>query len=127
LRLSDPNVGTRFAEELSQGIPSPDVMSELAYGYGLIGRREDAMRMFSQIENMAVELHVGAASWAMACLGIGNEARALDFLLKAGDVTRGGEGYLALTFMVGNAFSDPVLEQQAFVEARRSLGLRSDL
>jgi len=117
----------RFAEELSQGIPSADVLSELTYGYGLIGRREDAMRMFSQIESMASEFHVGAASWAMAYLGIGDEERALEFLLAASDVTRGGEGYVALTFMAGNAFSDPVLEQRAFVAARRSLGWREDL
>jgi TolB-like protein len=116
----------RFAEELSQGIPSPDVMSQLTYGYGLIGRHEDALRMFSQIESLASEFHVGSASWALAFLGIGDEERALDSLLEASDVTRGGEGYLALTFLAGNAFSDPVLEQREFVEARTSLGLRSE-
>jgi tetratricopeptide (TPR) repeat protein len=117
----------RFAEELSQGIPSPDVMSQLAYGYGLIGRHEDAMRMFSQIESMATEFHVGAASWAMACLGIGDEEQALDYLVAASDATRGGEGYLALTYLVGNAFSDPVLEQRTFVEARRRLNWSDNL
>jgi tetratricopeptide (TPR) repeat protein len=114
----------RFAEELSRGIPSADVMSNLAYGYGLIGRHEDAMRMFSQIESMASEFHVGAASWAMAYLGIGDEELALEFLLAASDVTHGGEGYMALTFLAGNAFSDPVLEQRKFAEARGRLGLR---
>jgi TolB-like protein len=117
----------RFAEELSRGIPSADVMSELAYGYGLIGQREDAMRMFKQIENMASGFHVGAASWTLAYLGIGDEDRALDFLMTASDTTQGGEGYLALTFLLGNAFSDPVLDQQKFVEARRSVGYRNDL
>ena|GEM_PF-515856 len=117
----------RFAEGLSQGIPSADVMSQLSYGYGRIGRHDDAMRVFSGIESMASGFHVGAASWALAYLGIGDQKRALDFLLMASDVTRGGEGYLALTFLAGNAFSDPVLEQQPFVEARRSLGLREDL
>ena len=53
--------------------------------------------------------------------------RALEFLLMASDVTRGGEGYLALTYLSGNAFSDPVLEQRAFVEARRSLGWSDNL
>ena len=117
----------RFAEELSQGIPSADVLSQLAYGYGRIGRREDAMRMFSQVESMASEFHVGAASWAMAYLGIGDEERALDFLAAASNVTQGGEGYLAITFLAGNAFRDPVLEQRTFVEARRRLGWRDDL
>jgi TolB-like protein/Flp pilus assembly protein TadD len=117
----------RFAEELSRGIPSADVMSNLAYGYGLIGQREDAIRMFTQIESMATEYHVGAASWALTYLGIGDEKRALEFLESASDVTQGGEGYLALTYLVGNAFSDPVLEQRTFVEARRRLGLRDEL
>jgi len=117
----------RFAEELSQGIPSPDVLSQLAYGYGLLGRREDALRIFSQIEQIASEFRVGAASWALAYLGIEDEERALEFLLAASDATRGGEGYLALTFLAGNAFDDPVLEQQRFVEARRGLGWRYDL
>ena len=117
----------RFAEELSQGIPSADVMSQLAYGYGLVGRHEDAMRMFSEIENMASEFHVGAASWAMACLGIGDEERALDFLLAASDVTRGGEGYVALTFLAGNVFNDPVLQQGPFVDARRRLDWSDNL
>jgi TolB-like protein/Tfp pilus assembly protein PilF len=117
----------RFAEQLSQGIPSADVLSELAYGYGLIGRRDDAMRIFEQIENMASEFHVGAASWAMAYLGIGDEERALEFLMATSDVTRGGEGYLALTFMLGNAFGDPVLDQPEFVEVRRGIGFRDNL
>ena len=117
----------RFAEELSQGIPSPDVMSQLSYGYGRIGRREDAMRMMTQIEHMATEFHVGAASWTMAYLGIGDEGRALDFLLKASDASQGGEGFLALTYLAGNALSDPILEQRSFVDARRKLGLRDDL
>jgi TolB-like protein/Flp pilus assembly protein TadD len=116
----------RFAEELSRGIPSADVMSNLTYGYGLIGRSEDAMRMFSRIESMASEFHVGAASWALAYLGIGDEERALDFLVAARDVSRGGEGYLALTFLAGNAFNDPILEQRTFAEARRRLGLRDE-
>ena len=117
----------RFAEELSRGIPSADVMSHLTYGYGLIGRPEDAMRMFSQIESMAAEFHVGAASWSLAYLGIGDEEHALEFLIAASDVRRGGEGYLALTYLAGNAFSDPVLEQRAFVEARRRLGWSDNL
>lgn len=117
----------RFAEELSRGIPSADVMSNLAYGYGLIGQREDAIRMLTQIESVATEFHVGAASWALSYLGVGDEERALEFLESASDVTQGGEGYLALTYLVGNAFSDPVLEQRMFVEARRRLGLRDEL
>lgn len=117
----------RFAEELSRGIPSADVMSHLAYGYGRIGQREDAIRMFSQIESVATEFHVGAASWALAYLGIGDEDRALESLEAASDGTRGGEGYTALTFLAGNAFGDPVLEQRRFAEARRRLGLRDEL
>jgi TolB-like protein/Tfp pilus assembly protein PilF len=117
----------RFAEELSEGIPSPDVLAQIAYGYGLIGKSEDARRLFTSIENMALQFHIGAASWAMAYLAIGDEERALDHLLKASDVTQGGEGYLALTFLAGNAFSDPVLEQKMFVNARRKLGIRNDL
>jgi tetratricopeptide (TPR) repeat protein len=117
----------RFAEELSRGIPSADVMSHLTYGYGRIGRNEDAMRMFSQIESMASELHVGAASWSLAYLGIGDEVRALEFLLAASDSSRGGEGYLALTYLTGNAFNDPVLQQPPFVEARRELGWSDEL
>jgi len=117
----------RFAEELSRGIPSADLLAQIAYGYGLIGQREDALRMFSQIEQMATEYHVGAASWAMVWLGIGDEERSLEFLLAASDATRNGEGYVALTLLAGNAFSDPVLEQQRFVDARRKLGWRVDL
>lgn len=117
----------RFAEELSRGIPSADVMSHLAYGYGLINRNHDAMRMFAQIESMSTDFHVGAASWAMAYLGVGDEERALESLLAASDASRGGEGYLALTFLSGNAFNDPILDQPAFVDARRRLGWRSDL
>jgi TolB-like protein len=117
----------RFAEELSQGIPSADLLAQIVYGYGLIGQREDALRMFSQIEQMASEYHVGAASWAMAWLAIGDEERSLEFLSAASDAVRNGEGYMALTFLAGNAFSDPVLEQQRFVDARRKLGWRVDL
>jgi len=114
----------RFAEELSQGIPSPDIMSQLVYGYGLIGRRDDATRVFSRIESMAAEFHVGAPSWTMAYLGTGDEARALDSLTMAAETSQGGEGFVALTLLLGNAFNDPVLEQPAFVGARRRIGLR---
>jgi hypothetical protein len=76
---------------------------------------------------MASDFHVGAGSWAMAYLGIGDEARALDYLLKASDATPGGEGFLGLTFLAGNIWQDPVLNQPSFVDARRRLGLRDDL
>lgn len=117
----------RFAEEFSRGIPSGDILSHLAYGYGRLGRGDDAMRMFAQIETMASEYHVGAASRAFAYLGIGDDDRALESLLAARDTERGGEGYLALTYLAGNAFDDPVLQQPRFVEARRKLGWSDDL
>jgi TolB-like protein/Flp pilus assembly protein TadD len=117
----------RIAEELSTGIPSADMMSMISYGYGRIGRTGDAQRMFSKIQNMATEFHVGAASWAMASLGVGDQENALTYLLQGRDTQHGGEGFIALALLAGNGVSDPTLDQPEFIDARRSLGLRVDL
>jgi hypothetical protein len=82
--------------------------------------------MVSKIQLMATEYHVGAASWAAGSLGIGDRERALDFLVQSRDTKRGGEGFIALAILAGNALSDPVLEQPEFVEASHRLGLIVD-
>ena len=71
----------RFSERLmgtNRTIPS---LSELAHGYGRLGQRADAERLFAEIEATAsAGMPVGAGGWATAYLGIGDQAKALEYL-----------------------------------------------
>jgi tetratricopeptide (TPR) repeat protein len=114
----------RQAEKLVQNIPSPDMIGMIAYGYGRAGSAEDAQRMFSRIQAMSTEFHVGSASWTLAHLGIKDLDSARASLRLAGDDWAVDEGFMSLCTLAFNTSSDPILERADIEEARTRLGFR---
>jgi tetratricopeptide (TPR) repeat protein len=94
-------------------------LPELAYAYSLLGRRDDVARLFAEIETRATELDVGAGTWAMAYLALGDEEEALRRLEAAAAKARNYEpdqGYLHLMNLKMNFLADPRIEEPPFAE-----------
>jgi TolB-like protein len=99
--------------------PNPAIvfLPELAYAYSRVGRTEDAQRLFAAIESRAATTDVGAGTWAMGHLAIGNEAEALRQLEIAAEKARNHEpdqGYIMLMNLRMNFLADPRLDEPPF-------------
>jgi TolB-like protein len=96
----------------------------LVYGYGLLGLRDDAMRVFKQVQAWAGTHSVGAGDWTMAYLGIDRPDDACAWLTRAVECAGRHEidaGFLALVLLKKNIHHDPVLEQPRFRALRERL------
>jgi TolB-like protein/Flp pilus assembly protein TadD len=94
-------------------------LPELAYAYSRLGRRDDAVRIFTELEARAAEGDVGAGTWAMAYLAIGDEEQALRRLEQAAEKARNHEpdqGYLHLMNLKMNFLADPRIAEPRFAE-----------
>jgi TolB-like protein/Tfp pilus assembly protein PilF len=94
-------------------------LPELAYAYSRLGRRDDVVRIFTELEARATEVDVGVGTWAMAYLATGDEAEALRQLEAAAEKARNYEpdqGYLHLMNLRMNFLADPRLEEPRFAE-----------
>ncbi len=107
----------RLAEQLAPEI-SPSYLTYLAYGYGLAGAEDDAMRLFQRIEAASEEYSIGPGNLAMAHLAIGDEARSLELLAEQVDDPGPAEGVMSLWSLWLNEFEDERLEQPEFREVR---------
>jgi len=97
-------------------------LAEIAYAYGRIGRAEDARRYFDALEAMSADYSVGAATWALAYLAIGDHEQSLHWLNVAADNRIADAGWRTLEELASNNRSDPVLDRPEFVEVRQRLG-----
>jgi TolB-like protein/Flp pilus assembly protein TadD len=97
---------------------------DMLYGYGRIGRTADAERVFAEIQAIAANQDIGAGGWAMAYLGIGDQAKALEQLRVGAERARDkvlDPGFFQLMNLRMNVIDDPVLEQPEFVAVRAQL------
>ena len=109
-----------ISEKIAAGKPLVVFLPEWAYAYSRAGRRQDAARLFNELE-LAVEkgARPGAGGWAMACLAVGDEKQALEWLEKAAEKAANhqpDEGYNNLINLKLNVTNDPVLKRSEFVE-----------
>jgi len=113
----------RVAENLwGDDFVAPLWLAHVLHTYGAIGQPSEAYRMFERLEEMSAEYTVGDATWALAYLGLGDRARALEWLERAADSTMPDEGFLARFFIRSNLYADPALETADFVDVRNRLG-----
>lgn len=94
-------------------------LPELAYSYSRLGRPEEAERFLDEIESRATETEVGAGTWAVAYLAIGDDARTLEQLEIVAEKARNHEpdqGYLNVMNLKMNYLDDPRLRQPEFVD-----------
>ena len=72
------------AERLFGANPTPATLSSVAHGFYRAGRREDAARLFARVQRHAADGGVvGAGSWPLGYLAIGDEEQAYAWLERA--------------------------------------------
>ena len=114
-----------LAEQLSGAAASPATVSSLAHGYFRAGRRDDAARLFAKLERQAAMGVVGAGSWPLGYLAIGDEQQAYAWLERAVakiENQQPDEGFFNLMIIKANVAANPVLEQSRFRALRDRIG-----
>ncbi len=115
----------RTYERLAADNILPSGVASLARRYALLGQHETATTYFNRLEEIAATRAIGAGSWVMAHLAVGDNDEALRWLQIAVDKVAANEPDEAFFNLVGikaNFSSDPVLDEPRFVELRAQLG-----
>jgi pentatricopeptide repeat protein len=97
-------------------------LPELAYAYSRVGRSDDVRRVFEEMKTRETDPALGAGSWAIAYLAIGDVEEALRWLDVAAEKARThapDPGFLHLMNLKMNFLDDPLLDDSRFVEALR--------
>lgn len=128
-RRVEAEAAFRTAEELLKNGPPGQlglIAPKLIWGYGSIGCREDAARLFALLEQWSTEFETGAGNWALAHIGLGNYDEARLWLERAAARVEAGDpdiGFYDLMMIKTNPFGDPKLDQSPFRELRARLGV----
>jgi TolB-like protein len=114
----------RITEQLMPADAPPPPRAGMAYGYGLLGQGQDAVRSFEIITELAAGRYVDPVTWARAHLGVGDYDEALRQLTIAAENHELVQDPYPASFVALNMWSDPALEEPAFVEVRERLRVR---
>jgi TolB-like protein len=109
----------RLTEQLLGDNRTIAFLPELAYAYSRIGRSDDARRLFEETRALGERGDIGAGSWALAYLAIGDEDEALRYLEALAEKARNHEpdqGYINVMNLKMNFLADPRLEEPRFAE-----------
>jgi tetratricopeptide (TPR) repeat protein len=104
---------------------SPAAASSLAHAYSRIGALADAQRLFDMLVAMESERIVGAGSWPLGYLAIGDDENAYDSLVRAvhkAERHEPDEGFFNLMIIKANVQANPVLDEPRFVALRARIG-----
>ena len=115
----------RLADQLMPEEASPAIRTHTAYGYRLLGQREDAKRVWKRIEETIGDRFVDPLLWVWGYLALGEPSRALESLREAVAKPEFHQEIFLHTFIKQNSWADPVLDQPEFVELRTQLGFRA--
>ncbi len=105
----------QLAEEVARP-PAPVPvfrLAQMARAYALVGRPEDARRLFAQFEERALAEGVGDAWWANAYIAVGDYDQALARIESAVN-GRVSVDQAALCNLAANPWGDPELERPEF-------------
>lgn len=122
--LDEASRALEDAEQLLGNNRSIISLVDILYGYGRVGRRADAERLFAEIQSLTAGQDIGAGGWALAYLGIGDQARALEQLRLGAERARDkvlDQGFFSLMNIRMNYTGDPALEQSEFAAVRAEL------
>ncbi|MCZ6761163.1 MAG: tetratricopeptide repeat protein, partial [Gemmatimonadetes bacterium] len=98
-------IETLFGEDR----PNTLRLTQMAVTYSQAGRSDQAMRLFNELEERALEEPVGEASWVRANIAIGDYEQALQYLESA-IRERVPTDVGTLAELAANAIGDPALE-----------------
>ena len=93
--------------------------SEYAYAYHRLGLQQDAQRLCDDIQRVSAQRSIGAGTWAIVELALGNDDKALEWLRRVADKARNheiDEGFFAVMNLRMNFTNDPLLEEPRFTE-----------
>lgn len=97
-------------------------MPPIAMAYRLVGRDDDALRLFRRFSEASQRMSTGPANWVVAYLAIrdyDNALRAFETLLET---PQPGPGFMVLIALRRNAWPVPELDSPRFVALRERLG-----
>lgn len=107
----------QLAEEVARP-PAPVPvfrLAQIARGYALAGRQEDARRLVAQFEERALAEGVGDAWWATAYIAVGDSDQAL-LRIESAVHQLNSVDQAALSNLAANPWGDPVLNEPEFRE-----------
>jgi tetratricopeptide (TPR) repeat protein len=128
VRLGNPDVAAaelEKAEELAGAAATPATVSSLAHAYYRAGRSDDAARLYTRLEQQGTTGVVGAGSWPLGYLAIGDVQRAFGTLERAvAKIERHepDEGFFNLMIIKANVGANPVLDEPRFRALRDKIG-----
>jgi len=111
----------RISEQLAEDLPNQ--IGRNIEAYGLMGRHDDAIRLFHRLEQIAETYHISASEWARAYVAIGDYEQALTWM-KQIDEERSPEDAISAFTLAINRNHNPVLERPEFIEVRNNLRLK---
>jgi hypothetical protein len=115
----------RTTERLRVTPSNPTLLAGLLYSYSRIEQSQDVARLFSELQKTAADGQVGAGTWALAYLGLGDSDQALRWLRVAVAKIENHEpdaGFLNLMSIKTNVHANPVLDEPRFRELRDRIG-----
>ena len=114
----------QLAEQLMGESRVLSLLPEIAQAYAIIGRDDDARRLFDEVSAVAVDREIGAGTWALAYLAIRDREKTLEWLEVGARKAESHEpdpGFFALMFIRTNVLGDPLLDEPEFVALRNRL------
>jgi tetratricopeptide (TPR) repeat protein len=113
------------AEHLFGGAPTPATISSVAHAYSRAGAAADAQRLFTRLQAQDSAGVVGAGSWPLGYLAIGDADSAYRWLERAvAKIERHepDEGFFNLMIIKANVGANPVLDEPRFRALRARIG-----
>jgi adenylate cyclase len=94
-------------------------LPELAYAYSRIGRRDDAQRLFAEIQTLGSKSDIGTGTWALAYVAIGDDKqalRSLEAMVQKARKHEPDQGYINVMNLKMNFLADPHIAEPAFAD-----------
>ena len=112
-------------ERLGAPVTNPTLTAGLLYSYSRIDRSDDVARLAVNVENLAASGPVGAGTWALMYLALGDSDEAhrwLDTAVHKIERHEPDTGFLNLMTIKTNPHANPVLEEPRFRKLRDRIG-----
>jgi TolB-like protein/DNA-binding winged helix-turn-helix (wHTH) protein len=112
-------------ERLGAGLTNPTLAVGLLYSYSRIDRSDDVARLAADVEKLAAGGSVGAGTWALMYLALGDSDEAhrwLDTAVEKIERHEPDAGFLNLMTIKTNPHADPVLDEPRFRKLRDRIG-----
>ena len=112
-------------ERLGAPLTNPTLTAGLLYSYSRIDRSDDVARLAADVENLAASGPVGAGTWALMYLALGDSDEAhrwLDAAVQKVERHEPDAGFLNLMTIKTNPHANPVLDEPRFRKLRDRIG-----